>query len=109
MCTKLLWSLLADITRGSAAVIVQRCKYIGNPNGREAEKEEVKGVRGAWEVDERSVRLLASDGGMRIVRHNAPGELSGFIVKLDSTWAQFETLGDMKPKETRRAAPLFLR
>lgn len=52
-------------------------------------------------------QLLALDGRLRDIVGNSAEESSTFLGKLDGIWNEFETLGEIKPRRTKKAALLL--
>ena len=77
-----LWFLLAQATRGSAALVVKRFEHNGQLDGREAWIE-LERIYGGKEIDERPAQILALDGKLREARCSSVSDIPDFIVRLE--------------------------
>ena len=99
-----LWFLLAQATKGAAAIVVMRFEE-PMPNGRGAwlELEKVYGGRAA---DERSAQLLKLEAKARRLTCESAGGLQQLLIQMEQLWADLAVLGEQKSESAKRATLL---
>jgi len=99
-----LWFLLAQTTKGAAAMLVMRFE-LPNPNGRDAWLE-LERVYGGRAEDEKAAQLLQLEAKLRRLTCETAGGLQQMLIQMEQLWSDLELLGEVKSKAAKRAALL---
>ncbi|MCP4127002.1 MAG: hypothetical protein GY753_08075 [Gammaproteobacteria bacterium] len=99
-----LWFLLARATGSPAVGVVSEFEgRIGSPDGKGAWKK-LQEVYGGMTAEERPQQLLRAEMKLAEAVCAGPGETANFLVGLGELWALFESLGEPKTDNTKKAA-----
>ncbi len=99
-----LWFLLAQATKGAAAMLVMRFEE-PTPDGRSAWLE-LERVYGGRAEDERAAQLLKLEAKARRLTCESAGGLQQMLIQMEQLWSDLETLGEIKSKSAKRATLL---
>jgi hypothetical protein len=99
-----LWFLLAQATKGSAAMVVMRFEE-PQPDGRKA-WQELERIYGGKAEDEQEAQLLMLERKVRRLTCQSAGGLQQMFIQMEQLWAELEMLGETISKSTKRATVL---
>ncbi|MCP4327243.1 MAG: hypothetical protein GY791_02240 [Alphaproteobacteria bacterium] len=99
-----LWFLLARVTGSRAVGVVREFEgRTGNPDGKSAWRK-LQEVYGGMTAEERPQQLLRAEFRLAEAVCDGPRKAANFLVGLGELWAMFESLGEPKTYNAKKAA-----